>query len=42
MILPLEEGPVSEAGEFKQTLDSFYDTDSPLCVTKIVEMRMFY
>ena len=27
---PVEEGPVSQAGEFKQILDSFYDTDSPL------------
>ena len=42
MILPLEEGPVSEAGEFKQILDSFYDTDSPLSVTNIAEMAMFY
>ena len=26
----LEEVPVSQTGEFKQILDSFYDTDSPL------------
>ena len=42
MIFPLEEGPVSQMGEFKQSLDSFYDTDSPLCVTNIAEMAMFY
>ena len=24
MIFPLEEGPVSQTGEFKQILDSFY------------------
>ena len=39
MILPLEEGPVSE---FKQIRDCFYDTDSPLSVTNIAEMVMFY
>ena len=38
----LEEGPVSQAGEFQQILDSFYDTDSPLSVTNIEEMAMFY
>ena len=42
MILPLEEGPVSQTGEFKQSLDSFYVTDSPLSVTNIGEMAMFY
>ena len=42
MIYPLEEGPVSQACEFKQILDSFYDTDSPLSVTNIPEMVMFY
>ena len=42
MILPLEEGPVSQTGEFKQSLDSFYVTDSPLSVTNIAEMAMFY
>ena len=41
MILQLEEGPVSEVGEFKQILDSFYGTDSPLSVTNISEMLMF-
>ena len=42
MILPLEEGPVSQSVELKQSLDSFYVTDSPLSVTNIVEMAMFY
>ena len=42
MIFPLGEGPVSQTGEFKQILDSFYDTNSPLCVTNIAEMAMFY
>ena len=42
MIFLLEEGPVSQTGEFKQSLDSFYDTDSPLSVTNIVEMAIFY
>ena len=46
---PLEEGPispmeepVSETSQFKQSLDSFYVTDSPLCVTNIAQMAMFY
>ena len=38
----LEEGPVSQTGEFKQSLDSFYVTDSPLSVTNIAEMALFY
>ena len=38
----LEEGAVSQAGEFKQILDSLYDTDSPLSVTNIAELAMFY
>ena len=42
MILTLEEGPVSQICEFKQSLDSFYVTDSPLSVTNIAEMAMFY
>ena len=42
MIFPLEEGPVSQTGEFKQSLDSFYVTDSPLSVTNIAEMVMLY
>ena len=36
---PVEEGPISQ---FKQSLDSFYVTDSPLSVTNIAEMAMFY
>ena len=42
MILPLEEGPVSQTCEFKQIRDCFYDTDIPLSVTNIAEMVMFY
>ena len=42
MILSLQEGPVSQTGEFKQSLDSLYVTDSPLSVTNIAEMAMFY
>ena len=42
MIFPLQEGPVSQTGEFKQIRDCFYDTDSPLSVTNIAEMAMFY
>ena len=29
MIFPLQERPVSQTGEFKQSLESFYFTDSP-------------
>ena len=42
MIFPLEEGPVTQTGEFKQSLDNFYVTDSPLSVTNIAEMALFY
>ena len=42
MIFPLKEGLVSQTCEFKQILDGFYDTDSPLCVTNIAEMAMFF
>ena len=42
MILPLEEGPVSQTCEFKQICDCFYYTDSPLRFTNIAEMAMFY
>ena len=38
----LDEVPVSSTGQFKQSLDSFYVTDSPLSVTNIPEMAMFY
>ena len=35
---PLDEVPVSTTGQFKQTLDSFYVTNSPLSVTNKAEM----
>ena len=38
----LEEVPVSPTGQFKQSLDSFYVTDSPLSVTNIAQMPLFY
>ena len=38
----LEDEPVSRTGQFKQSLDSFYVTDSPLSVTNIAQMAMFY
>ena len=38
----LEEGPISPTGQFKQSLDSFYVTDTPLSVTNIAQMAMFY
>ena len=38
----LEEGPVCPTGQFKQSLDSFYVTDSLLSVTNIEQMAMFY
>ena len=34
--------PISPTVQFKQSLDSFYVTDSPLSVTNIAEMAMFY
>ena len=37
----LEDGPISPTGQFKQSLDSFYVTDSPLRVTNIAQMAMF-
>ena len=37
---PLEEVPISPTGPFKQSLDSFYVTDSPLNVTNVAEMAM--
>ena len=39
---PIEEGPISPTGQFKQSIDSFYVTDSSLCVTNIAQMAMFY
>ena len=38
----LDEGPVSQTSEFKHCFDSFYVTDSPLSVTNIAEMALFY
>ena len=38
---PLEDEPISSTGQFKQSLDCFYVTDSLLRVTNIVEMAMF-
>ena len=38
---PLKEGPISLTGQFKQSLDSFYVTDSPLSVTNIAQMPIF-
>ena len=37
----LEEGPISTTGQFKQSLHSFYSTDSPLSVTNITETQCF-
>ena len=42
MNLPLDEGPVSQTSELKKCFDSFYVTDSPLSVTNIAEMALFY
>ena len=39
---PLVDEPVSPTCQFKQSLDSFYVTDSPLSVSNIAEMAMFY
>ena len=38
---PLKDGPISPTDQFKQSLDSFYVTDSPLSVTNIAQMTMF-
>ena len=40
--LPLEEVPVSPTGQFKQSLDSFYVTNSPLSVTNKAQLGKFY
>ena len=37
----LDKGPINLTGQFKQSLDSFYVTDSPLSVTNIAQMAMF-
>ena len=36
------EGPVSQTGEFRQSLDSVYVRYSPLRVSNIAEMALFY
>ena len=38
----LDEVPFSPTGQFKQSLVSFYVTDSPLNVTNIAQMAMVY
>ena len=40
--LPLVEGPISSTDQFKQSLDSFYVTDSPVNVTNKAQMAMLY
>ena len=37
----LEDGPIIPTCQFKQSLDSFYVTDSPLSATNIAEMQCF-
>ena len=39
---PIEVVPVSPTGQFKQSLDSYYITDSHLSVTNKAQMAMFY
>ena len=39
---PLEEGAISPTGQLKESIDSFYVTDSLLSVTNIAQMAMFY
>ena len=39
---PLEEGRIISIGQFKQSLDSFYVTDSPLSVTNTAQIAMLY
>ena len=41
-VFPLEEGQISPNGQFKQSFDSFYVTDSRLSVTNIAQMAKFY
>ena len=42
MNFPLDEGPVSQTRSFKECFDSFYVTDSPLSLTNIAKMALFY
>ena len=39
---PVVEVLASKTGQFKESFDSLYVTDSPLSVTNIAEMAMFY
>ena len=39
---PQEDETISPTGQFKQSLDSFYVSYSPLSVTNTAEMAMFY
>ena len=39
---PLEEAPVSSTGQFRQSLDSFYATNSRLSATNKAQMGLFY
>ena len=39
---PLEEVTVSPTGQFKQSFDRFYVTDSHLSLTNIVQMEILY
>ena len=39
---PQEEWPISPTGDFKESLDSFYVTDSPLSATNIAQMAILY
>ena len=39
---PVGEGLISPTGQFKQCLDSFYVTNSPLSATNIAQTPMFY
>ena len=39
---PLDDEPVSRTGQFKQSLDCFYVTDSHLSDTNIAQMALFY
>ena len=38
----LDEVPFSSTGQFKQSLDSLYATDSPLSVTNIAQIAIFF
>ena len=42
LIFPYREGHLVQLVNLNKILDSFYDTDSPLCVTNKAEMAMFY